>query len=570
MGQFALATVNPSELLDHARAELLSEIGRQSRYTCAQNIQRDFYFYAVDSTAHHTCSDVDAGRKRSRTLIWSDRLELDVAIADNREIHSWPGASRFDEDEVRELVSKGGPFGSGDFGAFIDGIFGGSATVKYVNSTTVGGRLIFEYAFDVPQNLSNYAIADPAGTITTAYSGSFLLDARTADLLRLTVRTAQLPDANAACQATTEIQYQKIPVHGQEVLVPEKTQLRTVFRDGTETVGVTSYSNCHEYAGHAVLRFDDPESGTAGGLSSQHSSSKTATPTSSVPEGVTLQCRMLAPIDVKMPAGRSIEAVLRAPLRDNNGAILAPEGTRLRARVVRLAGYRSPQRYFEADIRLETIKLNGAEVPLYAVPVNVAQDTRKNRFSDFTGTAPRNVSAFFFEKSNNVRLPDSDWLTSHPEPEIGKAKPLQAKSSEVPQAAESRAVRNFALAVQYEQAAADLINKSGTTNIEANPELPVILTYRRKAIEIGKAADRDRLNDIYPDLGEKFQSLFLGALTLFVHSQETGSPTATAKKELSRSTLLYDEWVNWYEPLRKDIDAAIQSSAADVPRVDPQ
>jgi len=55
--------------------------------------------------------------------------------------------------------------------------------------------------------------------------------------------------------------------------------------------------------------------------------------------------------------------------------------------------------------------------------------------------------------------------------------------------------------------------------------------------------------------------LFLGALILFVHSRETGSPTTAVKEELSRSTLLYDEWVKWYEPLRKDIDAAIQSNA---------
>ena len=159
MGQFALAAVNPSELLDRARPELLSKISRQSRYTCVQNIKRDLY--GSDSKARHTCSDLDAGSKR--TLIWSDRLELDVAIADNREIHSWPGASRFDEDEIRELVSNGGPFGSGDFGAFIIGIFGGSATVRYINSSMVGRRLVFEYAFDIPQSVSNYAIADPGG-----------------------------------------------------------------------------------------------------------------------------------------------------------------------------------------------------------------------------------------------------------------------------------------------------------------------------------------------------------------------------------------------------------------------
>ena len=143
------------------------------------------------------------------------------------------------------------------------------------------------------------------------------------------------------------------------------------------------------------------------------------------------------------------------------GPILAPEGTRLRGRIVRLAGYRRPQHYFEADIRLETIELNGADVPLYAVPLKGPQDTHKNRFSEFTGTAPLNVGAFFFEKSLNVRLPDSDWITSHPEGGTRDAKPLQLNSSEVPQDPGSRAVQNFALAVQYAQVATDIAGAKG-------------------------------------------------------------------------------------------------------------
>lgn len=460
----------------------MSDMSHQYRYTCVQNIKRDFF--DSDSNAHHACGDVNGGRKRSPTPIWSDRLELEVAIADNREIHAWPGASRFDEDEIRELASIGGPFGSGDFAGFIVGVFGGSATVSYVNSLTVGGRLVSEYAFAVPQSVSTYAIADPAGTIAMAYSGSFLLDARTADLLRLTVRAAQLPDANDACQATTDIQYQKIPIHGQEVLVPHETKLRTVFKDGTESVGVTSYSNCHEYAGHAVLRFDVPESSSERVLPNRASSSTTAKPSSSVPEGLTLQCRILTPIDVNIPAGRSIEAVLRAPLRNNDGAILAPEGTHIRARIVRLARYRSPQHYVEADIRLETIELNGVNVPLYAVPVNAPQDTHKNRFSDFTGTAPRNINAFFLTKSLNTQLPDSDWITTHPEAGASKTNSLQAKSSEAPETAESRTVQNFALALQYENVATDLIHKSGGVDILTQrlvPLNPFIIEKRASA-----------------------------------------------------------------------------------------
>jgi hypothetical protein len=44
---------------------------------------------------------------------------LDVAIADSgREIYSWPGARRIELEEA-ELLTGGGPFGSGPFGPFL-------------------------------------------------------------------------------------------------------------------------------------------------------------------------------------------------------------------------------------------------------------------------------------------------------------------------------------------------------------------------------------------------------------------------------------------------------------------
>src|SRR6185312_10207712 len=117
-----------------------------------------------------------AARKHDPPLTSWDHLQLDVAIADNREIHSWPGAPKFAEDEIRGLVGNQGPFGSGDFAAFVVGIFGGAASVKFENRHTVEGRTLFEHTFAVAESASNYRIADSGGIAATAYSGSFLLD----------------------------------------------------------------------------------------------------------------------------------------------------------------------------------------------------------------------------------------------------------------------------------------------------------------------------------------------------------------------------------------------------------
>jgi hypothetical protein len=134
-----------ADLFQRVRSRLLDDMNRRPRYTCAQNIvRRD---YGSDSKEPRSCTDIIASRakrKHDPPLTSWDHLQLDVAIADNREIHSWPGAPNFEEDEIRELVGNGGPFGSGDFAGFIAGIFGGSAAVRFERQRSVGGRAFFE------------------------------------------------------------------------------------------------------------------------------------------------------------------------------------------------------------------------------------------------------------------------------------------------------------------------------------------------------------------------------------------------------------------------------------------
>jgi hypothetical protein len=403
--------LNPTDSLEQARSQLLADIIRQSRYTCVQNITRRFY--ESDSRTAPSCDDIvgtDASRNHSAKLAWIDRLQLDVAIADSREIHAWPGATKFSEEEIRELAGSGGPFGSGDFAAFIAGIFGGSATIKFEQTHVLNRRTLNEYAFEVPQTASHYAIATPVGTITTGYSGSFLLDPETSDLAELTVRTAELPFANA-CQAISAIRYQKASIHGQDVLMPSKTELRAIFRDGTEAIGVTSYSSCHEYASDTKLRFD-VEDVAAKTIEPRATSTS---PTKSLPQGLTFQCRIVTPLDSETSAGRMIEAVLRAPLVDQYGQTLAPVGARIHGRLVRFVEYKRPHNYFEADIRLDTIEINGVDVPLFAILVQPAEPPAG--VEDFSAMAPRNVGAFYFpQKHLNVQQWDSMWLATMPEP----------------------------------------------------------------------------------------------------------------------------------------------------------
>src|ERR1700683_1200976 len=92
-GQTTPPELSPAELFHIVRTRLMAEMNRQGRFTCVQNIDRQIY--SPSYTKSQSCSAVLANRARRKhdlPMLSSERLRLEVAVADNREIHSWPGA----------------------------------------------------------------------------------------------------------------------------------------------------------------------------------------------------------------------------------------------------------------------------------------------------------------------------------------------------------------------------------------------------------------------------------------------------------------------------------------------
>jgi len=243
------------------------------------------------------------------------------------------------------------------------------------------------------------------------------LDPRSADLVELVVRTAELPIETQACRAVSKIDYERINVHGGKALIPRETNLRTIYRDGGEASSTTSYSGCHEYNGKAVLRFDSPEANSMNSDLKTESVTPIA-PVGPFPTGLKFDCRIVTPIDSETPAGRQIEAVLLSPIFDEDGAILAPGGAHVDGRLVHLGQHMGKPSYFDIGVRLESVDVNGVKVPLYATlrnqaepPTTSGRGDHEAQFSDLINL-PQNVGVFFFAtKHLNVSQLDSTWFT---------------------------------------------------------------------------------------------------------------------------------------------------------------
>jgi hypothetical protein len=393
---------------------LLADLDRMPRYTCVQTIMRT-YFNARPKSPGPACSALiaahDAREHDPLTTSW-DRLRLEVALAEGTNVYSWVGAPRFTSDTVDKLAGNG-PLGSGDFGIFISEILL-KTTLEFQREQVVQGKRLLEYSYAMPVEKSTYKIKTSAGWTLTAYSGTLLLDPEVADLVKLTVRTAVLPASSFACQATTEITYGRTSIHDRLVLIPSDTRLNIISLSGSESLSQTSFANCREYTSTFRMLLDVPP-GTAG---SPALASAKAEPVAPLPAGLRFDARILTPIDSDISAaGDPVEGVLRSPMRDKNGTVIAPAGVRLHGRMTNVSWRSGRPSYHQITVRFESVEIDGKKVPLSAVsyPPHIVMMTGGTSAPSVIMMNPDDNSlggTFFFRQEHLfLKSLDAQWIT---------------------------------------------------------------------------------------------------------------------------------------------------------------
>ena len=197
----------------------------------------------------------------------SDRLRLDVAISPLREIYSWAGANGFDDHDLLDIVTEGA-VSTGEFGGYLSSLFGTDAATFTYNGDTKdeNGRVVAEFGFRVPPEKSQNEFGNRKFSTITGYDGVIAIDAETAQLLRLIVRTGQLPEETSACNATTTLDYGRVEMNGYHFLLPSEARLRLTMRNGNENENRALYSGCHEFRAESTVNFDPPLNSTGSAI----------------------------------------------------------------------------------------------------------------------------------------------------------------------------------------------------------------------------------------------------------------------------------------------------------------
>jgi hypothetical protein len=350
-----------AELTQRVIAKARQRDARLPNYTCVETVARDYY-KPVASTLPRSCpvlAELRQHRTPDMQLKWllTDRLRLDVAMTNHGEIHSWVGASKFEDGDIDRLVTNG-PIGTGAFGGFLTMIFNeGWQSIHYLGVRDG----LAEFSFRIEKTASNYRVKADNSWIVVGYEGTFQTDPATLDVVRMTVRVPEMPDASGNCETTTSMEFGLARIADGEFLLPKVTRQRYVTVAGEEAENTTTFSACREYRGNSTITFyADP--GTEGGSESQ----KAPAPLE-VPAGLPFTMELTAPIDpATAAAGDPFAGRLVRALRDVHGKVIAPAHAVVQGRLLRVENiYVSPASSVVV-LRPGTLQAGGKAVTLRA------------------------------------------------------------------------------------------------------------------------------------------------------------------------------------------------------------
>jgi hypothetical protein len=340
------------DLLAKVRAKIIDSVGRLSNYMCTETIERTVYALQAAGQSTPFCEGL-LERKGHGRLLSSDRVRLDVGASKSDEMYSWAGENRFYDRTPGEIVGHGAT-SNGSFTALLSMIFT-SDPVKfsYVGELTDSQHQLVEFTFEAPLERSHYTFTQRFRVIT-AYAGSFLVDPKSSDLVRLTIRTKGLPPESGACESTSTNDYQKIQLNNSILLLPSIVRLAIVNTDGSESVNQTVFSACRAFLGESTVEFGDASKAPS-------SNSQGLAPSElAVRKGLPFEVSLTQDIDTsKAAAGDAVRCELVTPIQQGR-RLLVPAGAQITARILELRRTYGPPSSVSLSLQLESLDLDGS------------------------------------------------------------------------------------------------------------------------------------------------------------------------------------------------------------------
>jgi len=380
-------------LLSRIKVKAAENLTRLPNYTCLQTIERA-------RRAPHA--------RRFEPL---DTLRLEVALVEGKELFSWPGAGKFEERGIGEIVGPGAAIGNGSFALHARSVFISRApTFMHIGETNLNGQRTVRYYYHVPQMLSRFQIRVGEHQALVEYHGFFWVDAETLDLLRLEVHVDNIPPDLDLAEASDTMEYHRVPIGDTDFLLPQSSELVMVDLAGNASRNRTQIGACRQYAGESKLSFVE----STADLPLPAPRVKPI----SLPPGVSLEVRLQTPIRSGHSAtGDPVTALVAHDVR-KDGEIVVPKGAVLTGRITRLEKRKGLDDYYIVGLDFSSIEFDegrgefraklqnaGLAQPPRSGPSRSRGAFRQEVEGDTAISGDAKTGGFFVVRSSRVSLP---------------------------------------------------------------------------------------------------------------------------------------------------------------------
>ncbi len=177
----------------------------------------------------------------------SDIVTAEVTYLDGKESYRNVKSNGLPVSDARSLTSH--TWSTGQFGADIQGIFGGSNEVSFELDEASGDQhtLVFHYEIE-QQEVPFWRLHMRDQVAAPPYHGELRIDKKTSALRQLQVETTQMPEDFPLRSADLLIEYRNVPFgDGTSFLLPSKTVVKASTRGGRTNRNVLEFRNCHKF-----------------------------------------------------------------------------------------------------------------------------------------------------------------------------------------------------------------------------------------------------------------------------------------------------------------------------------
>lgn len=328
-------------VLEQARAK----IKQLPDYVCAQTVER-----------------AERG-PREDSFKLKDRLHLEVTSIGGKERFAKADSSRFDDRELREMVTRG-VVSTGGYALFLKHVVQpGSAAFREGADAAIDGRKVRRYEFHVPLERSGYTISVPPHQARAPFHGSLMADADSGEVVRLEIIADEIPPELGFDRTQMILNYRVVRVGDVEFPFAASAESTSVAMDGNEFRNRAELGQCRRYAAESKLTFAGEES---------------AAPAPNVHPGPAKERRLAAQSLVEVELDEAIDLATAVPdslfrarlaeaLKDGD-TLIAPAGAPVYGKLLELERVGRPVDRYEVVLRVDTLELpeSGERIALAA------------------------------------------------------------------------------------------------------------------------------------------------------------------------------------------------------------